>query len=127
MTALNVIPVDVRSDIRSGSGNAAIGSQIDAFVFDRSPNSLDKDIVTPSTATIHGQLHLIAQDRVDEFLRGELTALIGVDNVRLAKPAIGLLKSVHGMDSLERDRYQGRDAEDCTEVRQGGPTQPAAY
>jgi len=50
----NIIPSDVLRNVHSGNADAAIGPQIDALVFDRAPDPLDKDIVTPGTATIHG-------------------------------------------------------------------------
>jgi hypothetical protein len=50
----------------------------------------------------------LVENRVDEVLRGELTALIGVDIFRRAKPAIRFLKCVNRMNSVKLDPHTMR-------------------
>ena len=72
MFELMVVLGDVIGDVGSGRAHAVIGPRIEAFVFDRSPDALDKDIVAPGAEAIHGQLHPLVEDRIKEFLGGEL-------------------------------------------------------
>ena len=48
-----VVEVDVAPDGCSGLADRLVGVQVDLFIFDRLPNSLDEYIVTPAATTVH--------------------------------------------------------------------------
>ena len=75
MTTFTVVPADVLRDVRARVAHAVVGSKIDTFVLDRAPNPFDEDVVTPGATSVHGQLHVMANHRVDELLGSELAAL----------------------------------------------------
>ena len=82
MTTFTVVPADVLRDVLARVAHAVVGSKIDTFVLDRAPDPFDEDVIAPGATSVHGQLNAIANHRVDEFLSGELAALVGVDDVR---------------------------------------------
>ena len=83
MRTLRVVPAQVVSDVRAGRAHAIVDLRVDAFVFDAAPQALHKDVVPPSAAPVHGQLAAAGQDCVGELDRGELAALVGVDDLGL--------------------------------------------
>ena len=56
--------------------------EIDILLFDAPPQSLDKDIVQAPTATIHTDPNLIRFQYTRKPRTGEMTALIGIEDVR---------------------------------------------
>jgi hypothetical protein len=105
--------VDARK-VTAGSPPASDSRNIQSSnpnIISRSTRSIvrsEKSGFTSRGAGIHVQLRPLVKDRVDEFLRDAIAALIGVDNVRSAKPAMRLLKCVNRMNSLERYRHPVR-------------------
>ena len=82
MTAFTVVPVDVLRNVLARFTHAVVGPQRDPFVLDRAPDALKEDVVTPVPSSIHGQLHTMANHRVNELLSSELAALVGVEDIR---------------------------------------------
>jgi hypothetical protein len=64
--------------------NRVVGMQVHFFVLHAFPKPFDKHIVDPAAFAIHAELDAVALNQVDEFRAGELTALIGVKDLRLA-------------------------------------------
>ena len=58
--------------------------QIDVLVFQGPPKALDEDIVHPASASVHRNLDSSFEPRTGEVHAGELAALVGVENFRLA-------------------------------------------
>ena len=71
--------------------------EINPFVLDRTPQSLDKDIIPPSTAPVHTKLAALIFHGIDKRLDGELAALIGVDDFRRSVLPECLLQYIHRM------------------------------
>ena len=69
-------------------GLEAVGEvvQVDRLVLHRSPETLDEDVVEPAPPAVHGDLHLRRPQSPGEGMAGELAALIGVEDLRLAVP-----------------------------------------
>src|SRR5207253_9957396 len=65
--------------------------QVDAFVFHRSPEPLDEDIVEPAAATVHRDAHAGVLQQLDKARTGELRSLICVEDLGRAVPCQGLL------------------------------------
>src|SRR6516162_9284773 len=70
--------------VSAGFANAVIGPQIHLLVFDASPQTLDEHVVAPSALAIHADRYSPVGKRAGERRAGELAALIGVEDFRLA-------------------------------------------
>src|SRR5260221_13846001 len=53
MRSLTVVEVEIAADRRTCLADAVIGLEIDFFIFDRAPQSLDEDVVAPGPFAIH--------------------------------------------------------------------------
>ena len=71
-------------------------------MFHASPQPLDKHIISPRATTIHAEFRTASEHGVRELLSGELTALIGVDDLRDAKLCKRLLDDLDGVMRLKR-------------------------
>lgn len=63
-----------------------IGPQIKMLILNRPPKSLDENIVQGTAFRIHADGYLIAYQRFDKVIAGELTALICIENLGLPPP-----------------------------------------
>src|SRR3954471_22264447 len=61
------------------------GMQIDALVFQAAPEPLDEHVVHPATAAVHRDAHPGPLQYAGEPRRGELTALVGIEDLRPPK------------------------------------------
>lgn len=59
--------------------------QMARFVLERAPQLLDEDIVHAAAAAVHGDRHLGILEPAGEIEAGELTALVGVEDLRPAE------------------------------------------
>ena len=64
--------------------DAVIGAQVGLLEFDRPPQPLDEDVVTPGAAAIHADGDLSLLRLVGERQQCKLAALIRVEDRRLA-------------------------------------------
>src|ERR1700704_5900135 len=87
-----IVKLEVSSDRSPGLGHRAIGSEIHFLVFDRPPKPLDKDIVAPRTFAVHADGDAVFEQHAGKLGAGELAALIGVENFRLAMFRQGFLQ-----------------------------------
>lgn len=56
--------------------------QVNSLVFDQTPQTLDKDIISPSTASVHTEPAVLIFHRLRKCLGRELAALVGIDDFR---------------------------------------------
>ncbi len=87
--------------------------QIHSLVFHRFPQALDEHIIPPGSAPVHAEVTPPILDGLHELMRGELTALTGIHNLRFAMVVECLLQHIDCMASLQRDcrlcaQYAGR-------------------
>ena len=64
--------------------NAVVGVQVNMLVLHRAPESLDKDVVHPSSFAVHADRNVVRLQDAGELFAGELTTLFGVENLRPA-------------------------------------------
>jgi len=84
MGPLGVVKADPVANDPFGLEAVAQLVQIDRLIFERPPKPFDKDIVHVSAPAIHGDRDLRILEDAGELEAGELTALIGVEDFRLA-------------------------------------------
>jgi len=83
-------------------GGVPVGkfAQINCLVLQRTPQSLDEDIVQVATATIHGTAHPGHADAIGESDAGELRTLIRVEDLRDTAPQ----RRLQRLDAVTEDR-----------------------
>ncbi len=83
MRSPTVVVVKERSQAGFGGRNGVVCFQIHLFVFHRSPQPLDnKDVVPPTAFAIHADPDALGLEHVGEFGAGELTPLVGVEDLQ---------------------------------------------
>ena len=84
MRALGIVKLEVTPDLASGFAHRLVGVQVDVFVFERTPQPLDENVVSPPAFAIHTDLDALFFEPSGEGFTGELTSLIGVEDLRRA-------------------------------------------
>ena len=82
MQPLAVVEVEVFVQAFDRLGDAFVVVQVDFFIFDAAPQSLDEDVVQCSTASIHTDGDLPLFENAGESVARELNALIRIENLR---------------------------------------------
>lgn len=100
-----VIEAEIPTDLGAGLRHAGIGAQVDLFVFDGAPQAFNEDIVAPCALAIHADLDLAVGQHPDEVGRGELAALVRVEDLRRAVTRQRLLDGFEAKIRLKRDRH----------------------
>ena len=103
-----IVEIQVPAERSTGIADTVVGPQVDLLVFDRPPQPLNKDIVAPRAAAIHADRDGIVQQQAGERGAGELTALIGVEDLRPAAPGQRLLDRLKAERHLQGDRQPPR-------------------
>jgi hypothetical protein len=65
-------------------GHAGVFFQVDVLVFDAPSEPLDENVVHPTPAPVHADLHAPFLEPSGPFFTGELAALVGVEDLRHA-------------------------------------------
>src|SRR6516165_7031518 len=100
----SIVEIEIASDGAAGFANAVIGPQIHLLVFDASPQTLDEHVVAPSALAIHADRYSPVGKRAGERRAGELAALIGVEDFRLAVTSQSIFKCCNAERGLHGDR-----------------------
>src|ERR1700732_2161598 len=104
MRTFAVKEVEIPADRGACLADAVVGPEIDLLVFDRAPESLDEDVVAPCPLAVHADGDGVVEQQAGEGGTGELTALVGIENLRPAMPGEGLLDRLEAERDLHRDR-----------------------
>ena len=62
------------------------------LVFDTAPQAFNENIVDSPAPAVHADFYIVTFQAVNPYIRGKLTALIGVDYLGLAVLGYGLVK-----------------------------------
>ena len=82
--ALSVVERQIPADRGACLGDAVVGSQVDLFILDRTPEPLDEHVVAPGAAAVHADRNITPEQQASESGAGELASLIGVEDFRPA-------------------------------------------
>src|SRR5438552_2473505 len=85
MRAGLIIEADPLADAGFRFAAIAVALEIDVLMLQRAPQPLDEDIVHPPAAAVHRDLDASLSERASEGRAGELAALVGVEDLRLAE------------------------------------------
>jgi len=82
MKPLFAVEPEIAMDSGSRLSNRFIFTQINGFIFERSPQSFDKDVVQSPTSTVHAYFDSPAHQSLYPPTAGELGPLISVEDLR---------------------------------------------
>ena len=77
-----VIELEVFRQLERGIQNSVIVVYVYFFIFDTTPEALDKDIVQGSTTAVHTDGDTVLLKLAREFVIGELHPLVGIEYFR---------------------------------------------
>src|SRR4051794_33520913 len=78
--------------------------QVYTFVFQAAPQPLDEHIIHPSPPSVHRNARTCRPQNASKLWRGELAALVGVEDLGFAKPRQSLLQRLNAEVSVHRVR-----------------------
>ena len=123
MGPLGVVEVDPRAD--DPFGLEAVGQlvQVDRLVFERAPQTFDKDVVHTAAPPIHGDGDLRVLEHAGEVEAGELAPLVGIEDFRLAVFGERLVQGIdaeggiHGVRQPPRKDVTGGPVHDRDQIQ----------
>jgi hypothetical protein len=104
MKAFLVVKAQPSCDPRPGFGDRSVGVQVYVFIFQASPQPLDEDVVHAPALAVHADLDGVGFQHAGEVGAGELTALIGVEDLRPAEPTQRLFQGIDAEVGVQRVR-----------------------
>ena len=87
-------------------GSCFIALQINIFVLHTSPKPLNEDVVNGAAATIHADVDVIGLQPFNEESTGELSSLIGIEDLRPAMVKCFVESSRQNSTSMLLDNRQ---------------------
>ena len=103
MRTPRVVALEPALQTESQCGHGSMLPKIDFFVFQTPPESLDKHVVHPSPAPVHTDFYAQFEKTVRPLLRGELAALVGIEDLRdLTSVAQCVFKRLKAQTGLHR-------------------------
>ncbi len=124
MGPLGIIEVDPLADNPFGFEAVRQFVQVDSLVFERTPQSFDKDVIHAPAPPIHRDRDLSALEDAGEVEAGELASLIGIEDFRLAVSIQCLVQGlnaepgIHGVRQPPRQNMTGGPVHDCDQVQE---------
>ncbi len=106
MTAMRtpfIIESDPFADPRSGFSAIFKRMEIYAFIFEGTPEPFNHDVITPASATIHGNTNGLCFQHIGKGHAGKLAALIGIEYLRPAMLCQGFFKPMQKSTSIVDD------------------------
>ena len=80
--AVVIVEADEAFEVGVGLDLGLVAFEIDLIVFDGPPEPLDEDVVEAAPLSIHREFHAKGEQWLGKFGRGELAALVGVEDLR---------------------------------------------
>src|ERR671932_2898822 len=87
-----------------GLADRVVGPEIDLLVFERPPEPLDEDVVSPRALAVHADGDPGLEQHAREVVAGELRSLIGVEDLGPAMPGERLFQR---LEAERRRNYPG--------------------
>jgi hypothetical protein len=99
-----VVECQIVGDAAACGRHGVVGMQLNLFVFDATPQTLDEDVVAPGPFSVHDDLEARVPQRLDKVDGCELAALVRVHDLRLAETADRLFQRIQAERCFQRDR-----------------------
>ena len=84
MRSLVVVEPEVGAQFPPGFTGVGVGFQVHLLVLHGAPQPLHEGVVVVPPLPVHADLHPVFLQYLSEFQAGELTALVGVEHLRMA-------------------------------------------
>ena len=84
MRALRVVEVEILRQLLFRIADAFVGMKINVVILHHPPQPFDEHIVDPAALAVHADADAIVLEDAGEFCTGELTPLVGVEDLRFA-------------------------------------------
>lgn len=126
MGSIGVVVADPTSDPSFCLTAGLEGIEVDALIFQRSPQPLNEDVVHPAALTIHRDADVGILQGVGEGEAGELRALIRVEDLRSAEAGDRLLQRGDAEVSIHRIRQPPSQNLAAEPVHDGDQVQEAS-
>ncbi len=91
MGSLSVVERKVRAEPASQLTAGLVSFEVNVFVFDAPPETLDKDVVDPAALAVHADLDPRGFQFVDPVVARKLRSLIRVEDLRCTVPGQRIL------------------------------------
>ena len=85
MTPSGIVEFEIPGKAGAQTGRYLVGSQVDVHVLNAAPQSLDERVVHPPALAVHTDRDPVALEHAGERLGGELSALVGIEDMRRSK------------------------------------------
>lgn len=101
--AAHFVEIDPASQTLANLAAGLEGVQVDALIFQGTPQPFDHDVVPPAPLAIHRNADLSVLEELGERIAGELAPLVGVEDLGLAEASQGVFErgnaeiGVHGV------------------------------
>ena len=86
MGSLVVVEPEVVAQFPAGLCGVGVGFQVHLLILHGAPQPLHEDVVGVPALPVHADLHPVFLQHLSELQAGELTPLVGVEDLRLALP-----------------------------------------
>src|SRR5712664_4613585 len=116
MRTAAIVEVEIPTNRASRLTDGFVGSQIDLLIFDALPQPLNEHVVSPSSFAIHADSDAVVGEDASKGRTGELRALVGVEDCRLAVTCESILQSLDTEGRLHRDRQPPGQNATCRPV-----------
>jgi hypothetical protein len=121
-------PAIVKGDPRADAGVRVtavdVALEVDVLMLERAPQPFDEDVVHPAAAAIHRDAHTGGYQHAGEGCAGELAALIGVEDLRLAEARQSFLqgrdakRGIHGVGQPPSQHRSARPVHDRNQIKE---------
>lgn len=112
-----VVECELSGNATACGRHAVVGMQINLFVFDASPETLDEDVVAPGTLAVHADVDVGVFERLGEVDGREPRSLIsGLPNLRIASFSASRQGAVSGVVDNRQARTLQLD-QSCTATK----------
>ena len=105
MRPLAVVEPQIPADRAACLRHTVIGTQVDLFILDRTPQPLDEHVVAPGPTPIHADPDRVVRQQSGERCAGELAPLVGVEDLRPAMTGQRLVDRIQAEIDLHGDGH----------------------
>ena len=105
MLALLIVEIEPGANTGFGLGHTRIGVEVDLLVFEASPQPLDEDVVHAPALAVHADFDPVILQGAGEIVAGELTALVGIEDLGTAVARERLLERLKSAPSVFDSRH----------------------
>ena len=120
MRTVAVVKVKIPTNRASRLADGFVGSQIDLLVFDAAPQPLNEDVVPPGPFAVHADGDAVVGEDAGKDRTGELRALVGVEDFRLAMTRESFLQCLDAEGCFHRNREPPGQNTTCRPIQYGG-------